>query len=415
MIEEKETGRSHASIPVAVPKPISEVEIGEMPRIVTGEQELDRLMGGGIMRGSIVLVAGDPGIGKSTLMTELGRYLDPLTILYVSGEESARQVRLRAERLGAATDNVLLLAETNAPAILDAIEDSLPDVVVIDSIQTLYDPDVSSAPGSVSQIRENAAALMQLTKRMNAATFLVGHVTRSGSIAGPRVLEHLVDTVLYFEGDRNHGYRILRAVKNRFGSTNEIGVFEMTSSGLQQVLNPSEIFLSERQSGIAGSCVVCAVEGSRPLLVEVQALVSKTSYGVPQRTSAGFDPKRLQLLLAVLEKREGLAMGGHDVFLNIAGGVRIEEPAADLGIAAAIASSLYDVPADKYGVFIGEVGLGGEIRGVSRLETRLKECAKLGFERAIVPSKSLQGFVLPSNIEIIGVQTVSEVLELFLG
>lgn len=414
MIEEKGTGRSHASIPVAVPKPISEIEIGEMPRIVTGEQELDRLMGGGIMRGSIVLVAGDPGIGKSTLMTELGRYLDPLTILYVSGEESARQIKLRAERLGAATDNVLLLAETNAPAILDAIEDSLPDVVVIDSIQTLYDPDVSSAPGSVSQIRENAAALMQLTKRMNAATFLVGHVTRSGSIAGPRVLEHLVDTVLYFEGDRNHGYRILRAVKNRFGSTNEIGVFEMTSAGLQQVLNPSEIFLSERQSGIAGSCVVCAVEGSRPLLVEVQALVSKTSYGVPQRTSAGFDPKRLQLLLAVLEKREGLAMGGHDVFLNIAGGVRIEEPAADLGIAAAIASSLYDAPADKYGVLIGEVGLGGEIRGVSRLETRLKECAKLGFERAIVPSKSLQGFVLPSNIEIIGVQTVSEVLELFL-
>ncbi|MXY07544.1 MAG: DNA repair protein RadA [Rhodothermaceae bacterium] len=415
MIEEKGTGRSHASIPVAVPKPISEVEIGEMPRIVTGEQELDRLMGGGIMRGSIVLVAGDPGIGKSTLMTELGRYLDPLTILYVSGEESARQVKLRAERLGAATDNVLLLAETNAPAILDAIEDSLPDVVVIDSIQTLYDPDVSSAPGSVSQIRENAAALMQLTKRMNAATFLVGHVTRSGSIAGPRVLEHLVDTVLYFEGDRNHGYRILRAVKNRFGSTNEIGVFEMTSAGLQQVLNPSEIFLSERQSGIAGSCVVCAVEGSRPLLVEVQALVSKTSYGVPQRTSAGFDPKRLQLLLAVLEKREGLAMGGHDVFLNIAGGVRIEEPAADLGIAAAIASSLYDVPVDKYGVLIGEVGLGGEIRGVSRLETRLKECAKLGFERVIVPSKSLQGFVLPSNIEIIGVQTVSEVLELLLA
>ena len=414
MIEEKGTGRSHVSIPEAVPKPIGEVEIGEMPRIATGAQELDRLMGGGIMRGSIVLVAGDPGIGKSTLMTELGRYLDPLTVLYVSGEESARQVKLRAERLGAATDNVLLLAETNAPAILGAIEDSLPDVVVIDSIQTLYDPDVSSAPGSVSQIRENAAALMQLTKKMNAATFLVGHVTRSGSIAGPRVLEHLVDTVLYFEGDRNHGYRILRAVKNRFGSTNEIGVFEMTNTGLQQVLNPSEIFLSERQSGIAGSCVVCAVEGSRPLLVEVQALVSKTAYGTPQRTSAGFDPKRLQLLLAVLEKREGLALSGHDVFLNIAGGVRIEEPAADLGIAAAIASSLYDVPADKCGVLIGEVGLGGEVRGVSRLEIRLKECAKLGFERVVVPSKSLQGFVPPSNIQIVGVQTISEVLELFL-
>ena len=414
MVEEKGTDRRHIAARVAIPQPIDEVEIGEMPRIVTGSQELDRLMGGGIMRGSIILVAGDPGIGKSTLMTELGRYLDPLTILYVSGEESARQVKLRAQRLGAATSNVLLLAETNTEAILGAIEDSVPDVIVIDSIQTLYDPDVSSAPGSITQIRESAAALMRLTKKMNAATFLIGHVTRSGSIAGPRVLEHLVDTVLYFEGDRNHGYRILRAVKNRFGSTNEIGVFEMTSAGLKEVLNPSEIFLSERQSGATGSCVICAMEGTRPLLIEVQALVSRTSYGTPQRTSTGFDPKRLQLLLAVLEKREGLELGGHDVFLNVAGGVRAEEPAADLGIAVAISSSLHDVSADHCGVLIGEVGLGGEVRGVSRLEMRLRECAKLGFESAVVPTRSLQGFSPPENIRAVGVQTVSEVLELFL-
>ena len=414
MVEEKTADRRHISSQAAVPQPIDEVEIGEMPRIVTGSQELDRLMGGGIMRGSIVLVAGDPGIGKSTLMTELGRYLDPLTVLYVSGEESARQVKLRAQRLDAATKNVLLLAETDTEAILGAMEDSLPDVIVIDSIQTMYDPVVSSAPGSVAQIRESAAALMQLTKKMNAATFLVGHVTRSGSIAGPRVLEHLVDTVLYFEGDRNHGYRILRAVKNRFGSTNEIGVFEMTGTGLKEVLNPSEIFLSERQSGATGSCVICAMEGTRPLLMEVQALVSPTSYGTPQRTSTGFDPKRLQLLLAVLEKREGLALSGYDVFLNVAGGMRAEEPAADLGVAVAIASSLHDISADRCGVLIGEIGLGGEVRGVSRLEMRLRECAKLGFETAVVPSRSLQGFSPPENLRIAGAETVSEVLELLL-
>ncbi|MCY4158805.1 MAG: DNA repair protein RadA [Bacteroidetes bacterium] len=415
MVEEKGANRRHIITPASIPQPIDEVEIGEMPRIVTGSLELDRLMGGGIMRGSIILVAGDPGIGKSTLMTELGRYLDPLTVLYVSGEESARQVKLRAQRLDAASSNVLLLAETNTEAILGAIEDSVPDVIVIDSIQTLFDPNVSSAPGSITQIRESAAALMRITKQMNAATFLIGHVTRSGSIAGPRVLEHLVDTVLYFEGDRNHGYRILRAVKNRFGSTNEIGVFEMSSTGLKEVSNPSEIFLSERQYGATGSCVICAMEGTRPLLIEVQALVSRTSYGTPQRASTGFDPKRLQLLLAVLEKREGLGLGGHDVFLNVAGGMRAEEPAADLGVAIAISSSLHDISADQCGVLIGEVGLGGEVRGVSRLELRLKECEKLGFESAVVPARNLQGFIPPHNIRVAGVQTVSEVLELLLS
>ncbi len=414
MVEETISDQRPITAPAAIVQPIDEVEIGEMPRIVTGSEELDRLMGGGIMRGSIILVAGDPGIGKSTMMTELGRYLDPLTILYVSGEESARQVKLRAQRLGAATPNVLLLSETNIESILRAIEDTIPDVIVIDSIQTMYNPVVSSAPGSINQIRETAAALMHLTKKMNAATFLVGHVTRSGSIAGPRVLEHLVDTVLYFEGDRNHGYRILRAVKNRFGSTNEIGVFEMTNSGLKEVLNPSEIFLSERQSGATGSCVICAMEGTRSLLIEVQALVTRTSYGTPQRTSTGFDPKRLQLLLAVLEKREGLELSGHDVFLNLAGGMRAEEPAADLGVAIAIASSLYDISAERCGVLIGEVGLGGEVRGVSRLEMRLGECAKLGFESAIVPKRSLQGLTFSEGIQVAGVDTVSEVLQMLL-
>jgi len=414
MVEEKIAEGGYSSIHVAIPQSIDDVEIGEMPRIVTGSGELNRLMGGGIMRGSIILVAGDPGIGKSTMMTELGRYLDPLTILYVSGEESARQVKLRAQRLGAATPNVLLLAETNVDSILGAIEDSVPDVIVIDSIQTMYDPEISSAPGSVTQIRESAATLMRLTKKMNAATFLIGHVTRSGSIAGPRVLEHLVDTVLYFEGDRNHGYRILRAVKNRFGSTNEIGVFEMTNAGLKEVDNPSEIFLSERQSGASGSSVICAMEGTRSLLIEVQSLVTKTSYGTPQRTSTGFDPKRLQLLLAVLEKREGLELGGHDVFLNVAGGMRAEEPAADLGVAIAIASSLYDISAEPCGVLIGEVGLGGEVRGVGRLDLRLSECAKLGFQSAIVPKRSLQGCNSGSEIQVIGVESVREVLELLI-
>ena len=345
-------------------------------------------------------------------MTELGRYLAPNTVLYITGEESARQVKLRAERLGAASDNVLLLAETNLEAILKAIADVTPDIVVVDSIQTVYSQDVQSAPGSVSQIRTCAAGIMQVTRDKHASAFLVGHVTKTGVIAGPRVLEHMMDTVLTFEGDRHHGYRVLRAVKNRFGSTNEIGIFEMQSTGLREVANPSEIFLAERREGQSGSAVVCSVEGTRPVLVEVQALATKASYGTPQRTANGYDQRRLQLLLAVLEKRHGLGLSDQDVFVNVAGGVRLEEPAVDLGVAVAVASSLYDVPADHCGVVIGEVGLGGEVRGVSRLEIRLVESSRLGFTHAIVPRASLQGLTVPRGLEVIGISTVGEALDL---
>ena len=411
MVEELATKARRPILKRVKPQSMDAVDTREMPRIVTGAAELDRLMGGGIMKGSITLVAGDPGIGKSTLMTELGRYIDPLTVLYVTGEESPRQVKLRAERLGAASSNVLLLAETDTACILDAIEDTAADVVIIDSIQTMYHPDIQGAAGSVSQIRECAAALMRTAKSMNASVFLVGHVTKAGAIAGPRVLEHLVDTVLYFEGDRHHGYRVLRAVKNRFGSTNEIGVFEMTASGLKEVANPSEIFLAERQADLSGASVICSVEGTRPVLVEVQALVTPTSYGTPQRTAAGFDLKRLQLLLAVLEKREGLSLSDHDVFLNVAGGVRLEEPAADLGVAASVASSLHDLVLDASTVLIGEVGLGGEVRGVSKLELRLRESEKMGFTRAVVPKISLKGLVEVPGIEVCPIESVQELLE----
>ena len=404
----------HGGGGVAPPQPMAAIDLGEETRLLTGVAELDRVMGGGIMHGSLTLVAGDPGIGKSTLMTELGKYLPSRRVLYVTGEESLRQVKLRAQRLGVDSENVLLFAETNVEEIIAAAQDAAPDLLIIDSIQTVFRPDVQSAPGSVSQVRESASALLQFTKSMDVATFLVGHVTKAGSIAGPRILEHMVDTVLYFEGDRHHAYRVLRAVKNRFGSTNEIGVFEMRSTGLHEVTNPSEIFLSERRYGASGSTVVCALEGTRPVLVEVQALATGTSYGTPQRTANGFDLRRLQLLLAVLEKREGLRLSTHDVFLNVAGGVRLEEPAVDLGVVVAVGSSFRDIPADTGAVLIGEVGLGGEVRTVSQLEMRLKEAAKLGFERAVVPKNNLKGFAPPKGIEVLGVDRLHEVLDLVL-
>ncbi len=396
------------------PMALKDIELTSESRIVTGVQEFDRVLGGGIMQGSFVLIAGDPGIGKSTLMTELARYLPDRRLLYVTGEESIRQVKLRAERLGVSSDNFFLFAETNVERIIAAVQDMQPDVMVVDSIQTIFRPDVQSAPGSVSQVRESAAALLQLAKENEIPTFIVGHVTKDGSIAGPRVLEHMVDTVLYFEGDRHHAFRILRAVKNRFGSTNEIGVFEMRAGGLLEVKNPSEIFLSERSFGASGSTVVCSLEGTRPILVEIQALVTSTSYNTPQRNATGFEARRLQMLLAVLEKREGLRLSTHDVFVNMAGGVRLEEPAVDLGVILAVASSFRDIPTDTGTVLIGEVGLGGEIRTVSQIEPRLNEAAKLGFTRAIIPENNKKGATIPKGLEVTGVERLSQVLDLVL-
>ncbi|MFN3596032.1 MAG: DNA repair protein RadA, partial [Rubricoccaceae bacterium] len=360
------------------PQRLDEVALAERHRLVTGLAEFDRVVGGGVMVGSLTLVAGDPGIGKSTLMTELGRRLAGHSLLYVTGEESAQQVKLRAARMGVDAGAFFLFPETNVEAILAAAHDVQPDVMVVDSIQTVYRPDLASAPGSVAQVRESTAALLDVTKTLPTTTFLVGHVTRSGSIAGPRVLEHMVDTVLHFEGDRHHAYRVLRAVKNRFGASGELGVFEMRERGLAEVASPSALFLAERSFGMSGSAVVCAVEGTRPLLVEVQALVAPASYGTPQRTATGFDGRRLALLLAVLEKREGLRLSQQDVFLNVAGGVRLEEPAVDLAVVLAAASSFRDVPLDSGTAVFGEVGLGGEVRAVSRTEARLAEIRQLG-------------------------------------
>ena len=396
------------------PVPLSAVPMEAELRLRTGVAELDRVLGGGIVPGSLILLAGDPGIGKSTLMTELARYLPDRRLLYVTGEESVRQVRLRARRLGIESDNLLLLAETNLEVILEATRRTTPDVLIVDSIQTVYRPELESAPGSVSQVRESAALLMHYAKTSHIPVFLVGHVTKEGAIAGPRVLEHMVDTVLHFEGDRHHAYRILRAVKNRFGATHEIGVFEMRETGLQAVDNPSELFLSERRYGMSGSAVVCTLEGTRPVLVEIQALVTPTAYGTPQRNATGFDYRRLQMLLAVLEKREGWRLAAYDVFVNVAGGLRLEEPAADLGVLVAVASSFRDIPADTNTVLIGEVGLGGEIRGVSQLELRLREAARLGFRQALVPAHPLKGLLHPEGMEVIGVRTLHEALDFVL-
>jgi len=404
-------GRGHSA---ARPLPLAEIELGQETRLRTNVAEFDRVMGGGIMQGSVTLVAGDPGIGKSTLMTELGKYLPERRVLYVTGEESVRQVKLRAQRLGVDAAHFLLFAETNVEAIIAAAQETAPDLMIVDSIQTIFRPDLESAPGSVSQVRESTASLLQFAKRMDVPMFIVGHVTKEGAIAGPRVLEHMVDTVLYMEGDRHHAFRILRAVKNRFGSTNEIGVFEMRETGLKEVSNPSEIFLSERSYGISGSTVVCSLEGTRPVLVEIQALVTPTSYATPQRTATGFDNRRLQMLLAVLEKREGLRLSVHDVFVNVAGGVRLAEPAVDLGIIVAVASSFRDIPTDTGTVLIGEVGLGGEIRTVSQIEARLKEAAKLGFARALAPKHNLKGIHTPKGLDAKGVEHLHQVLEMVL-
>jgi DNA repair protein RadA/Sms len=377
-------------------------------RTPTGLQEFDRVLGGGLVPGSVVLVGGDPGIGKSTLLLQTFSGLSKKSgkLLYVSGEESPGQIKMRADRLAVNADNIILLPETSLEGILDAATKLSPEAMVVDSIQTVYTQEMLSAPGSVGQVRECSAKLMLFAKRSNIPIFIVGHVTKEGTIAGPRVLEHIVDTVLYFEGDRGHSYRILRTMKNRFGSTNEIGVFEMSDAGLREVDNPSELFLSERPRNVSGSAVVASLEGTRPLMVEVQALVSQTNFGMPRRTSIGVDFNRVNLLIAVLEKRAGLHLGGMDVFVNVVGGLKIMEPAVDLGIVVTVSSSLKEVPVDPRTCVFGEVGLSGEVRAVAQAEARLREAAKIGFEKAIVPAGNAEKIKNDQGLEIIGVRDV---------
>ena len=363
--------------------------------------------------GSLVLVGGDPGIGKSTLLLQVASMLsaDQREVLYISGEESAAQTRQRAERLGTLSEKLLILTEVDVEQIINCIENVHPRVAIVDSIQTLYQPELAGAPGSVGQIRECTGRLLRLAKSQDVAFFLIGHVTKSGAIAGPRLLEHMVDTVLYFEGDRHHAYRILRAVKNRFGPTNEIGIFEMGSRGLVEVSNPSEIFLAQRGENVAGSVVVGSLEGTRPLLVELQALVSRSNYSMPQRVVTGVEYGRLVMLLAVLEKKCGLRLGSQDVFVNAAGGIRVDEPAADLGIVTAIASSFRDRPVNTGTVVIGEVGLGGEVRAVSHSEKRVREAQKLGFKRCVISQGNISGFSRGISMEVVGVKTIREALD----
>ncbi|MCL6635785.1 MAG: DNA repair protein RadA [Peptococcaceae bacterium] len=395
----------------SVPYPVTEVPAMDEERMLTGIGELDRVLGGGVVPGSLVLVGGDPGIGKSTLLLQVAHCLSRRgKVLYASGEESVRQVRLRADRLKAVSPSLLLLSETDVDAVERVIFDLSPSAVVIDSIQTMMKGEIASAPGSVSQVRECAAQLMRLAKSSGISIFLVGHVTKEGAIAGPRVLEHMVDAVLYLEGDRHQTYRILRGVKNRFGSTNEIGVFEMRGCGLVEVANPSGLFLLRRLQGeVPGSAVVASLEGTRPLLVEIQALVSPSGYGVPRRMTAGVDYNRVSLIVAVLEKRVGLHLGGHDIYVNAAGGVKLLEPAVDLGIALALASSFRDAPVDPVLAAAGEIGLTGELRAVAGAEKRVKEALQMGFHRFILPGPV--PFLTPEGMAIENAASLSEALE----
>jgi len=397
---------------------LKDIAVKESPRTKTEIRELDRVLGGGIVAGSVVLIGGDPGIGKSTISLQVSNQLTRAggTVLYVSGEESVNQTKLRANRLGAAdSGNLYIVSQTDLSLILEYVRKLKPDVVIIDSIQVIFEPSISSSPGSVSQVRECAGILAQLAKTTHTSIFIIGHVTKEGNIAGPRVLEHIVDTVLYFEGDRFALYRILRAVKNRFGSTNEIGVFEMTSSGLAEVKNPSEIFLSQRPKDVPGSVVSSVLEGSRPLLVEIQALVSKSSFGYARRRAQGFDYTRLSLLIAVLEKRIGLHLEAEDVFLNITGGIKIEDPACDLAVAVAIASAFRELPMKADTVILGEVGLSGEVRSIAQIILRINEAEKLGFQRVIIPRNNYKNLNYKGNLEIIPVVDLKEALDISLG
>ena len=394
------------------PVRLSEVSIEEQDRISTGYQELDRVLGSGIVAGSLVLVGGDPGIGKSTLLLQVCRNLaaEGHKVLYISGEESLKQIKLRANRIGRITGDLLFLCETSLDDIQEAIQETKPEIVIIDSIQTMYREDVSSAPGSVSQVRESTNILLQIAKGMGISVFIVCHVTKEGVVAGPRVLEHMVDTVLYFEGERNASYRILRGVKNRFGSTNEIGVFEMQEQGLEEVENPSEYLLSGRPEEASGAAVACSLEGTRPILLEVQALVAQTNFGMARRTAAGTDYNRVNLLMAVLEKRCHYEMSRYDAYVNIAGGVRMNEPALDLAIVLALVSSLKDRPVNPKCIIFGEVGLSGEVRAVSMAEQRVREAIKLGFESCILPQVCLEKMKKVEGIDLHGVRNVREAI-----
>ncbi len=393
---------------------LSQINTTDEPRYITGISELDRVLGGGIVKGSVVLLSGDPGIGKSTILLQICESFNQrLNILYVSGEESAVQIKLRAKRLGVSGDSVTVITETDTQAVCEYIMSNKPDIVMIDSIQTMQLDQLSSSAGSVVQVRESTNMLLRVGKSLDIPIFLVGHVNKGGEIAGPKVLEHIVDTVLYFEGEKNQSYRILRAIKNRFGSTNEIGVFEMGDSGLSVVENPSAMMLSGRLNNISGGCITCVIEGTRPILAEVQALVTTTGFGNPRRMSTGFDYNRLNMLLAILEKRHGLYFSNLDTYLNVVGGIKLDEPAADLAVCMSLVSGLRDVPLNDKMIAFGEVGLSGEIRSISRAQARVTEAVRLGFTECILPKSSLKQVTnIPSGIKLIGVKRLSEAIDL---
>ena len=418
MVEEREQSaastKTNFSIAgrVTEPEQISTVNIQKEPRVKTELNELNRVLGGGVVPGSLILIGGDPGIGKSTLLLQVSGQLEKMgKILYVSGEESASQIKMRANRLSVNGEQLYLYPETDMANIRHQIDTLKPDYVVIDSIQTMSEPEVTSAVGSVSQVRQVTAELMRIAKTNQITIFVVGHVTKEGAIAGPKILEHMVDTVLYFEGDTHHTYRMLRSVKNRFGSTNEIGIFEMREAGLQEVANPSEIFLEERLAGATGSAVVVSMEGTRPILVELQSLITPTLFGNAKRTSSGLDHNRVSLIMAVLEKRANLMLQNQDAYLKATGGVKLDEPAIDLAMAVSIASSYRDKEIPATDCFVGEIGLTGEIRRVNRIEQRVGEAAKLGFKRIYVPKNNLQGWTPPTDIQVVGVTTIAETLK----
>ncbi len=402
---------------VQKPVPINKLEINDQERFSTCINELDRVLGGGVVKGSLILAGGDPGIGKSTLLIQVAENVarSGKKVLYVSGEESIYQIKMRAKRLDIESQNLYIFAENNLDIIEKQIDNIKPDMMIVDSIQTVYSPQITSTPGSVSQIKEGTSRFMKISKKVGISTFLVGHVTKEGSLAGPKILEHMVDAVLYFEGERYNTYRMIRAVKNRFGSTNELGIFEMRDKGLIEVENPSKILISEKPKGVSGSIIVATVEGTRPMLVELQALVCPTSFGIPKRAATGVDYNRVSLLMAVIEKRAGMQIQNQDIYINVVGGIRLNEPAIDLGIVISIASSFRNIEINEKTVAIGEVGLTGEIRGVSFIEKRIAECKKLGFNRIIVPKSNVKGLENMDDIKIIGVENIREALDFVLG